>query len=61
MHLSETNIDQYQALCKSLCRKDIDRAKSRDELTKLVQITAIILKNNSSPDLKEVEESKNEN
>lgn len=44
MQISETDIDKYQSLCKSFCNKNIDRAKAREELSKLVQITAIILR-----------------
>ncbi|MBI2996387.1 MAG: hypothetical protein HYY52_06765 [Candidatus Melainabacteria bacterium] len=60
MHLSETDIDNYLGLLQAR-GKSVTREVARNELSKLVQITAIILKSSSGQDLQGVGESKNEN
>ena len=42
MDIKEVDVTQYQSLVKLHYGKEIDRAKARDELTKLCRLMAVI-------------------
>ncbi len=44
MDIRETDVIKYQDIVKSQSGKEIDRAKARDELTKLCRLMAVIMR-----------------
>lgn len=54
MDIREEDVTKYQDIVKSRLGKELDRAKARDELTKLCRLMAVITKPIPEKDFKEI-------